>query len=64
MNVAEDAPVGSKFLYRRAEAAALLSVSLRTLDELIASGAIECKRLGSRVLIPKASLVEFAVEKP
>jgi excisionase family DNA binding protein len=50
----------ARLLYSRKDAAVLLSVSLRTLDSLIASGALPCKRLGDRVLIPQSSLSSFA----
>lgn len=49
----------SKFAYRKAEAAALLSMSLRTLDNLICRKEITVRRVGRRVLIPATSIRAF-----
>lgn len=49
-----------KIFYTRREAADLLSISLRTIDFLIASGGLKSQRLGRRRLIARKSLEEFA----
>jgi excisionase family DNA binding protein len=38
----------------------LLGVCLRTIDNLIATKRLPCRRIGRRVLIPYAALVAFA----
>ena len=48
-----------KLLHTKAEAAAMLSVSLRTIDTLIALKKLPVCRIGRRVLIPHAALVNF-----
>ncbi|HLZ08827.1 MAG TPA: helix-turn-helix domain-containing protein [Chloroflexota bacterium] len=48
-----------RLLYSRKDAAAMLSISVRTLHSLISSGRIRAKRVGSRKLIPKAELEKF-----
>lgn len=40
--------------------AGLLSVSVRTVDNLIARGELVCRRVGRRVLIPRQALEQFA----
>ncbi len=49
-----------KLLISRAEAAAALSVSLRHLTAMISSGQLPVRRLGRRVLISQAVLMNFA----
>ena len=46
-------------LVSRREAATLLSVSVRTLDTLIANKEIVVRRVGRRVLIPRRALSDF-----
>ena len=57
------APISSsgheKLLHTRNEAAELLSVSVRTIDSLIANKELNVRRIGSRVLIPHQVLVQF-----
>lgn len=48
-----------KLLYTKAEAAALLSVSLRTIDTLISLKELPVRRIRRRVLIPHTALVAF-----
>jgi len=48
-----------KLLYDRREAARLLSLSLRTLDHLIAEHQLIVRRVGRRVLVPHGSLEKF-----
>jgi len=47
-------------LYDRKEAARQLSISVRSLDYLIAAKQFDTRRIGKKVLIPHASLVRFA----
>jgi excisionase family DNA binding protein len=49
-----------KLLLSRQEAAALLSISQRALDYLIANKVLVTRRIGSRVLIPVQDLRRFA----
>lgn len=50
----------NKLLYSRKEAAAVLSVSLRTLDYLVATRQLVTRKIGARVLIPSRELQKFA----
>jgi excisionase family DNA binding protein len=47
-------------LYSRRDAARLLSISLRTLDGLIASKVLLTRQIGRRRLIPRSTLEAFA----
>jgi excisionase family DNA binding protein len=47
-------------LVSKKSAAALLSISIRTLENLIAAGELSAKRIGSRVVIHSRALQEFA----
>ncbi len=49
-----------RLLYDRKEAARQLSVSVRTLDYLIAARELETRRIGKKVLVPHGSLSRFA----
>jgi excisionase family DNA binding protein len=49
-----------RLLYDRKTAARLLSISVRALDRFIANRAINTRRIGSRVLIPRSELQKFA----
>lgn len=49
-----------KILYGKREAAYLLSISVRKLDYLIAQKQIVVRKIGTKVLIPKSSLNDFA----
>jgi excisionase family DNA binding protein len=49
-----------KILYDRKSAAHALSVSVRTIDYLLAAGEFETRRIGKKVLITRASLLRFA----
>lgn len=51
----------SKLLYSRKEAASALSLGVRTVDHLVASGQLPVKRIGRRVLIPAQSIKNFAL---
>lgn len=50
----------TRLLYNRKEAAYQLSVSVRTIDYLIANKKLDTRRIGNRVLIPHASLVRVS----
>ncbi|MGA2609605.1 MAG: helix-turn-helix domain-containing protein [Terriglobia bacterium] len=52
--------MAEKLLFTRAEAAAMLSISLRTLDNLQARKEISVRRIGRKVLIPATELERFA----
>lgn len=49
-----------KLLYDRRSAAAALSISIRTLDYLIARSELRTVRIGRKVLIPASELKQFA----
>jgi excisionase family DNA binding protein len=49
-----------RLLYPRKDAAFQLGVSVRTLDYYIARKQLDFRRIGKKVLIPRASLVRFA----
>lgn len=49
-------------LYRRRDAAAAIGLSVRALDYLIAEGKVRVRRLGKRVLVPRAELERFAAK--
>jgi excisionase family DNA binding protein len=47
-------------LVSKRDAAALLSLCVRTVDNLIATKELPARRVGRRVLIPYSALVQFA----
>ncbi len=49
-----------KLMYARLEAAQLLSLSLRKIDELIAKKKLKTIRVGRRNLVPHSELLRFA----
>jgi excisionase family DNA binding protein len=51
--------IHEKLLVGRHEAAALLSISQRSLDYLVANRQIQVRRIGARVLIPRSELLRF-----
>jgi len=53
-------PPPQKILYGKREAAYLLSISVRKLDYLIAQKQMIVRKIGTKVLIPKSALIEFA----
>jgi excisionase family DNA binding protein len=53
-------PVLEPLLVSKRDAAALLGVCLRSIDNYIATKELPCRRLGKRVLIPYTALVTFA----
>ena len=52
--------VSDRLLVCKREAAALLSISPRALDYLLANEHIAVRRIGSRVLIPMTELQKFS----
>ena len=61
MSTATVTPINSaRLLYDRKEGARQLSISVRSLDYLIAGRELEIRRIGKKVLIPHASLVRYA----
>lgn len=54
-----DAPSAAKLLLSSREAAALLSVSLRTVESLIARGEVRSILIGRCRRVPRTALVEF-----
>jgi len=50
----------TKLLFSKREAAQRLSISVRTLENLLATKELEARRIGRRVLIPAAVLEHFA----
>jgi excisionase family DNA binding protein len=52
-----------KLLFNRKEAAALLSVSVQSIDKLVHRGELRCVRVGKRLLIPPVVLLEFTKER-
>lgn len=50
----------TKLLFSKREAAQRLSISIRTLENLLATKELEARRIGRRVLIPAAVLESFA----
>ncbi len=53
----------SKLLLSRKESAALLSISLRTLDKMVSEKLICTQKIGSRVLISRRALEKFAEDR-
>ena len=49
-----------QILVSRQEAAKALSISVRSLDYMIARGELPARKLGKRTLIPRAALEKFA----
>jgi excisionase family DNA binding protein len=45
-----------RILYSRKEAAQQLSISISTLEQLIAQGELQVRRLGKRILVPRTEL--------
>jgi len=49
-----------KLLYSRRDSGAILSLSLRSIDYLLAAGALKFRKVGAKILIPYEELVRFA----
>jgi excisionase family DNA binding protein len=52
--------VPERLLVSKKEAAAMLSVCVRSIDHFISRNELPIRRLGKRVLIPYSALVAFA----
>lgn len=50
----------ARLLYDRKEAARQLSISVRSLDYIIAAKKLDTRRIGRKVLVTHASLVRYA----
>ncbi len=50
----------ARLLYDRKTAARMLSISVRSLDYIIAAKGLDTRRIGSKVLVTHASLVRYA----
>ena len=50
----------TRLLYDRKEAARQLSISVRSLDYIIAAKGLDTRRIGRKVLITRASLVQYS----
>jgi len=50
----------TKILFSKKAAAEMLDLSVRTLDYLLASGELEYRKVGRKVLIPRVALTRFA----
>jgi hypothetical protein len=55
-----DVPADSKLLVSRKAAAAIVSLSLRKIDGLLASKQLPFRKIGTRTLIPLSALRQFA----
>lgn len=53
-------PVDSKLLVSREEAAAMVSLSVRSIDYLLASKQLPFRKIGTRTMIPVTELQRFA----
>jgi excisionase family DNA binding protein len=53
-------PPDAKLLVSRKEAAVIVSLSLRSIDGLLASKQLPFRKIGNRTLIPLAALQRFA----
>jgi excisionase family DNA binding protein len=49
-----------KLLYSREDAAAALSISIRSVDYLISEGKLSTRRIGRKTLIPVSDIRRFA----
>ena len=50
----------TKILFSKKAAAEMLDLSIRTVDYLLASGELEYRKVGRKVLIPRRALTRFA----
>jgi excisionase family DNA binding protein len=48
-----------RLMHSRTETAQLLGVSIRLIDQAIAAGTLEVRRIGRRVLIPHGAIERF-----
>jgi excisionase family DNA binding protein len=52
--------INTKLLFSKKAAAEMLDLSVRTVDYLLASGELEYRKIGRKVLIPSLALSRFA----
>jgi excisionase family DNA binding protein len=50
----------AQLLFTKREAAAMLGLSVRSVDYLLAGRELEYRKIGRKVLIPKAAILGFA----
>lgn len=55
-----EAPKVEKLLYSKNDAAYALSISVRSIDRMIAGRVLPTRRLGSRIVIPAAAIKSLA----
>jgi hypothetical protein len=55
-----EAAADERILYDRKEAARQLSISVRSLDYIIAAKGLDTRRIGRKVLVTRASLMRYA----
>jgi hypothetical protein len=60
INTRKNPSPGSRLLYDRKESARQLSISIRSLDYLIAAKTFRTIRIGKKVVIPHSELVRYA----
>ena len=60
INARRNPSPGSRLLYDRKESARQLSLSIRSLDYLIAAKTFQTIRIGKKVMIPHSELVRYA----
>jgi hypothetical protein len=60
INTRKNPTSGSRLLYDRKESARQLSISIRSLDYLIAAKTFQTIRIGKKVMIPHSELVRYA----
>ncbi len=56
-----EAAADERILYDRKEAARQLSISVRSIDYIIAAKRLDTRRIGRKVLVTRASLVRYRV---
>jgi excisionase family DNA binding protein len=60
INQQENAPAQTKkLMLNKREAAEMLSISVRTIENLMTNGELTFRRIGKRVLIPWKAIVQF-----
>jgi len=52
-------PAHSKLMYSKAETAQMLSISIRTVENLMVNGQLAFRKIGKRVLVPVQALIQF-----
>jgi excisionase family DNA binding protein len=49
----------SKLMYSKTETAQMLSISIRTVENLMTNGQLAFRKVGKRVLVPVQALIQF-----